>query len=158
MPNTTPSSESLEIPAHDLLCRAHSSDEHWSGDCDFARVHITPAYARELRDRTNLFRQLQEIDHQLAELTFQDASATYLGQGDLRDEPVSPAFIDELHETGYAALDPAEPLSSLHPQGTESHQVVISDQGIWWTCYVAGTDTRIFTSPVPVDLFAPLAN
>lgn len=158
MSNSTEPATPLEIPARDLLCRAHSSDEHWTGDCDFVRIRITPAFARELRDRANLFRELQGIDEDLAELTFRDKSATYLGQGDLRDEPVSTDFIDELHETGYAALDPAESLSTLHPQHTESHQVVMSTDGIWWTCYLAGTETRIFTSPVPFDLFAPLAN
>ncbi len=60
-----------------LILNAHSSNEHYNGDCDYALVELTPALVEQIRSRVALAREAGQKDNNLYELYFWGSTAEF---------------------------------------------------------------------------------
>ena len=60
-----------------IILNAHSSNEHYNGDCDYAVIDLTPELAEQIRNRVALARQARQQDNDLYELYFWGSPAEF---------------------------------------------------------------------------------
>ena len=140
-------------PITHLMLGTTSSDEHYSGDCDYCLVAVTPKYVVWLLEHMNRIARMGETDNSVYSLACWDGSASYLRFSDKlvqipdtdgnpaadvpRSEPILLAGVLGLDDTDF--------------QRVECGMVHIAKDEVWWSCVVKHTDVRIETAHVGRD-------
>lgn len=127
----------LEPNMH-IILNAHSSNEHFNGDCDYAVVELTPALAEQIRNRVALARQAAEQDSDLYEVYFWGSSAEFFDH-DILDacqnavaaaggpDPDQAAcdWLAEFELQEYAVVPDGVDFAVLEPKRTETDQMIV---------------------------------
>jgi len=160
-----------------LILNAHSSNEHYNADCDYAIVDLTPARAEQIRSRVGLARQARQQDDDLYELYFwgstaeffdhavldacQDAVATAGGPD---PEQAADDWLTEFEQREYAVVPDGVDFNAHEAQRTECDQFVIRiasysrrlEFSLVWTTIPKYADVDVTTSELPLTVMEEL--
>jgi len=140
-----------KTPITHLIIATSSSNEHDSGDCDYALVSLSRPYVSDLLRYMEQVSQMHEADKTVYSLALWDTTAAYFPfgerleeirgvDGDLavdvpRGEPILLAVRPEIAEEDLQRVD----CQTVH----------VSRDEVWWTAYVKHSNIRIETAPIP---------
>ncbi len=160
-----------------LILNAHSSDENYNGDCDYAIVDLTPALAEEIRRRVALARQAGQQDNDLYELYFWGSTADFYDHNilDACQEAAAAAsgpdpdqaardWLDDFERREYAAVPAGIDFTVHEAQRTECDQVIIRcspsshrpEFEIAWTTIPRHSDVYVTTCDLPLTAMEEL--
>ena len=152
-----------------IILSAHSSNEFFNGNCDYAVVELTPALAKQIRNRVALARKAGQKDRDLYEMYFWGGTAEFYGCALLEacQEAVAAAsgsdeaandWLTELEQREYAVVPDGVDFNAHETQRTECDQMVVrcnrcSDSptfSVAWTASPKHADLEITTSELPL--------
>ena len=122
-----------------------SSHEDYKGECDIAVVEMTKELAELILKRAEIFRELHAKDRMLVHMDYFDYSANYfqISYEDDIEEELQANTYDGPAESDY--VFPEE-----RRQSTECDQMVLTDDSVYWACFVKHTNIRIETGAIPI--------
>jgi len=160
-----------------LILNAHSSNEFYNGDCDYAVVELTPALAEQIRSRVALARQAGQQDNNLYELYFwgstadffdcnildacQDAIAT---AGRRRRNKAARNWLADFEGREYAVVPAGVDFTAHEAQRTECDQMIVRcspsshhpEFEIAWTTIPKHSDVYVTTCDLPLAVMEEL--
>ena len=161
-----------------LIFNAHSSDENYNGDCDYAVIDLTPALAEEVRRRVALARQAGQQDNDLYEMYFwgstadfydhnvldacQDAAAAAVRGSD--PDQTARDWLDDFERHEYAVVPEGVDFTAPEVQRTECDQVIVRcspsshrpEFKIVWITSPKHSDVYVTTSELPLTAMEEL--
>ena len=160
-----------------LILNAHSSDAHYSGDCDYAVVELTPALVERIRSRVAIARQAWQQDSDLWELYFWGGNAEFFDHNilDACQEAVAAAggpdpdqaaldWLADFEQREYAVVPAGVDLNAHEAQRTECDQMIIqaspsplrTEFSIIWTATPKHSDLDVTTGELPIAVMEEL--
>ena len=161
-----------------IILNAHSSDEHYNGDCDCAVVDLTPELADQIRNRIALARQAGQQDSDLCELYFwgstvefyddnildacQDAAAAAADGPD--PDQAARDWLTDFEQREYAVVPEGVDFTAHEAQRTEFDRVIIRcspsshrpEFEIAWTASPKHSDMTVTTCDLPLKAMEEL--
>ena len=161
-----------------IILNAHSSDENYNGDCDYAIVDLTPALVEQIRHRVALARQAGQQDNDLYELHFwgstaefydhdildacQDAAAA--AAGGLNPDQAASDWLTDFEQREYAVVPEGVDFAAHEAQRTEFDQVIVRcspsahrpEFEITWTASPKHSDVYVTTCELPLTAMEDL--
>ena len=146
-----------------VVLQCWSSHDDTCG-CDYAIVELTPTLARLILDRIERVRRLEREDPGVTDARWWDPYAVYFSPWDNPpgpDDPEPDAEETERMERSLADLDngsevveaPDEFAVGKRMQArTECDRMVVSDDGVSFSCIAKHTDVRISTATIPEEV------
>ena len=160
-----------------LILNAHSSNHHYTGDCDYAIVDLTPALAEQIRHRVAVAREARQKADDLSELYFWGSTAAFYDHaildachdavataGRRRRDKAARDWLANFEQTEYAVLPAGVDLDAHEPQRTEYDQVILRiasysrrlEFSVVWTASPKYADLDVTTSELPVTAMGEL--
>ena len=161
-----------------IILNAHSSDENYNGNCQYAIVDLTPALAERIRRRVALACQAGQQDDDLYELYFWGSTAEFYDNNILdacQDAAAATAHGPDLDQvardwlTGfegreYAVVPEGVDFTAHEAQRTEFDQVIIRcspsshrpEVEIAWTASPKHSDVTVTTCELPLKAMEEL--
>jgi hypothetical protein len=154
-----------------LILNAHSSNQHYNGDCDYAVVELTPALAEQIRSRVALAGEARQHDSNLYELYFWGSTAEFFDHNilDACQEAIATAgrrrrnkaareWLADFEGREYAVVPDGVDLNAHEAQRTECDQMIIqvspsplrTEFSIIWTATPKHADLDVTTSELPL--------
>ena len=151
-----------------LILNAHSSNEHYNGDCDCALVELTPALAEQIRSRVALARQAGQQDNDLYELYFWGSTAEFYDSklidacaeaaASRGSEEAASKWLSDFEDAGYAIVPTGVDLAAHESQRIECSQVIIRcspssyrpEFEVCWTASPKHSDVYVTTRDLPL--------
>ncbi len=154
-----------------LILNAHSSNEHYNGNCDYAIVELTPALVKRIHRRVAVARQAAKQDSDLYELYFWGSSAEFFDHnildacqeavtttGRRRRDRAARDWLDAFEGREYAVVPDGVDLNAHEAQRTECDQMIIrisrcsprEEFSIIWTASPKYADLDVTTSELPL--------
>jgi len=160
-----------------LILNAHSSNEHYNGDCDYAIVELAPELTELIRSRVALARQAAKQDRDLYEIYFWGSSAEFFDHAILDacqnavaaaggadpEQAASDWLVDfELRE--YAVVPDGVDLDAHEGQTTEYAQMIVqcsryprrTEFSVFWTASPKYADLDVTTAELPLTVMDEL--
>jgi len=160
-----------------IILNAHSSNEHYNGDCDYAIVDLTPALAEQIRRRVALARQAGQQDDDLYELYFWGSTAEFYDHSilDACEEAAAAAHVPDpdqaardwladFEQREYAVVPEGVDFTAHEAQRTEVDQMVVRcspsshrpEFEIAWTASPKHSDVYVTTCELPLTAMEEL--
>jgi len=160
-----------------LILNAHSSNEHYNGDCDYAVVDLTRALAEQIRRRVALARQAGQQDNDLYELYFWGSTAEFFDYNilDACHDAVAAAggsdpdqaacdWLDDFDQREYAVVPAGVDFKAHEAQRTECDQEIIRcspsshhpEFEVAWTTIPKHSDVYVTTCDLPLTAMEEL--
>jgi hypothetical protein len=157
-----------------LILNAHSSNEHYNGNCDYALVELTPALAEKIRSRVALARQVAKQDSNLYDVCFWGSMAEFFDHNILESclnaisgstsDDAARDWLADFEQQGYALVPAGVDLDAHEAQRTECDQVIIRvasyshrlEFSVVWTASPKYADLDVTTSELPLTAMEEL--
>ena len=160
-----------------LILNAHSSNPHYSGDCDYAVVELTPALVKQIRSRVALARQAAKQNRDLWELHFWGSSAEFFDHEilDACEETVATAgrrrrdkaaldWLTAFEQREYAVVPDGVDVDAHEGQSTEYDQMIVQcnryprglEFSVFWTASPKNSDVDVTTAELPLKTMEEL--
>lgn len=160
-----------------LILNAHSSDENFNGDCDYAVVELTPALATQIRRRVALARKAGQQDSDLWEIYFWGSTAEFFDHevldacqeavaatGKRRRSKAARDWLTAFEQREYAVVPAGVDLNAHEAQRTECDQMIVRcspssnrpEFQIAWTAIPKHSDVDVTTGELPLKVMEEL--
>ena len=156
-----------------IFLETTSTNPEFNGNCDYAVVNMTPALAKQIRQRVKLARRAGSQDAEICEVYFWCGTAEFFDSGlvDACQEAVTaaadPAKADEavrdwladLEQNGHSRLPDGVDLGAYTPQRTECDQFILRTHFygskprfvMAWMANPKHTDVYVTTRELPLE-------
>jgi hypothetical protein len=129
-----------------LILKTHCTNEFFDG-CSYAVVDLTPALARKVLQRREIFETVRQKDSDLTETSYYNGDAEYFSA-----LPTTFEAFDEverrLADRGFTQVSQDFSVSDEFLERTECGEMVISTGGVWFQCYPKHCDPVIETHEI----------
>ncbi len=130
-----------------LVCSTYSTDENYSGDCNYALVDLTPELANYLLTKIKLFEQLYVVDDNLTELQYWNRNLVFFAN--LPEE--EPDIDDSFNEVSFSIPD--DQVESL-----ELERLHVDADGVYWSAVPNHCRMIVESRIIEVELLQRIAN
>ncbi len=129
-----------------LILKTHCTNEFFDG-CSYALVELTPALARKVLRRREIFEAGRRNDPDLAETCYYSGDAEYFSV-----LPTTDGAFDEIErclaDKGFTQAPTDFCVNAEFLERTECGQMVISTDGVWFQCYPKHCDPLVETHEI----------
>lgn len=141
-----------------IILKTSSSNEDYSGGCDYALVNLTPELAGMCLKRLRKLRRERLMDRDLYEKYYFDYSPIFFGateEGDGEDpleERIEAKSLGTAHDEGVWVVETEFSVADKYLAWTECNQMIVRENEVLWFTYLKHTDIQITTCAVPTEL------
>ena len=139
-----------------FLCATRSSNEHYSGDCDYALVEINANEARALLEKLAIFDEMKAKVSDTHEIYFWGGvaySVEYFSSLSAFGDDFELEHVDQLYGS-FVFLTSAP---KVEAERTECEQVVVTEYGVKFFCYPRHSGIEITTEYIDKPVLETIA-
>ena len=154
-----------------IILNAHSSNEFYNGNCDYAVVELTSALAKQIHNRVALAREARQQDSDIWELYFWGGTAEFFDRNilDACQEAIATAghrrrnkaardWLADFEQQEHAVVPDGVDLNAHEAQRTECDQMIIqvspsslrTEFSIIWTASPKNSGVDVTTVELPL--------
>jgi hypothetical protein len=132
-------------PITHLILSTTSSDEDYSGDCDYCLVPMTAEYVAYLLEYMDEVARLHRADELVFAVELWDGSAVYLASEEkVQSLPdIAGRLVEDVPQGEPALMTGDLPFGEDGTQSVDCQTVQVTPDEVWWTACVRHTDVRI---------------
>jgi hypothetical protein len=132
-----------------LILKTHCTNEFFDG-CSYALVDLTPALARKVLRRREIFEAGRRNDPDLTEASYYSGDAEYFSSLPTADDPFD-EIERRLADRDFTQAPTDFCVNDEFLERTECGQMVISTDGVWFQCYPKHCDPLVETHEVDFE-------